>query len=87
MQRLLLALAVTWPILPAVSLVRAEEPRKDADRITFAPADWPWWRGQTRNGIAAAKQKPPLKWSESENVLWKVAVPGRGHGSPTVVGE
>ena len=50
-------------------------------------ADWPWWRGPHRNGVAAADQTPPLKWSDTENVLWKTPVPGRGHGSPTVVGR
>jgi outer membrane protein assembly factor BamB len=49
--------------------------------------DWPWWRGPNRNGVAASGQKPPLEWNESENVLWKSSVPGRGHGSPTVVGK
>jgi outer membrane protein assembly factor BamB len=48
--------------------------------------DWPGWRGPTRDGIAAPAQNPPLKWSETENILWKVPIPGRGHGSPTVVG-
>lgn len=54
-----------------------------------APAanDWPAWRGPTRDGIAAAGQKPPTEWSDSQNVLWKTAIPGRGHGSPTVVGN
>jgi outer membrane protein assembly factor BamB len=55
--------------------------------ITVGHADWPWWRGPSRNGIAASDQKPPLKWSETENVRWKVPVPGRGHGSPIVVGD
>ncbi len=55
--------------------------------VTVAPTDWPWWRGPNRNGIAASDQHPPLKWSETENVLWKSPVPGRGHGSPTVVGD
>ena len=55
--------------------------------VTFAPLDWPWWRGPNRNGIASADQHPPLTWSETENVLWKSPVPGRGHGSPTVVGD
>jgi outer membrane protein assembly factor BamB len=49
--------------------------------------DWPWWRGPTRNGVARADQHPPTEWSETKNVLWKAPVPGRGHGSPTVVGE
>lgn len=50
-------------------------------------SDWPAWRGPTMDGHAAAGQKLPLKWSENENVLWKAAVRGRGHGSPIVVGD
>lgn len=57
-----------------------------AESIEFAPTDWPWWRGPDRNGAASPHQDPPVKWSETENVLWKADVPGRGHGSPTVVG-
>lgn len=49
--------------------------------------DWPWWRGPGRNGVAHADQNPPLTWSESENIVWKSPVPGRGHGSATVVGD
>ena len=49
--------------------------------------DWPWWRGPSFNGVAAADQNVPLEWSESNNVAWKVKVPGRGHASPTVVGD
>ena len=57
------------------------------DAITFGANDWPWWRGPNRNGHADPNQKPPLKWSENENVFWKANVPGRGHGSPIVVGD
>jgi len=57
------------------------------DRITVAGADWPWWRGPTRDGVADPSQDVPLTWSEKENVLWKADVPGRGHGSPIVVGD
>src|SRR5687767_303608 len=49
--------------------------------------DWPAWRGPTGDGIAAAGQNPPTHWNENENVLWKSPVPGRGHSSPTVVGN
>jgi outer membrane protein assembly factor BamB len=52
----------------------------------LAADDWPWWRGPTRNGVAA-EQTPPTTWSDGENVVWKVEVPGRGHSSPTVVGN
>jgi len=49
--------------------------------------DWPAWRGPTRDGIAASGQNPPAKWSETESVLWKSPLPGRGHGSPTVAAD
>ncbi len=55
--------------------------------IKVSAADWPWWRGPNRNGIAAEGQHPPLHWSETENILWKTSLPGRGHSSPTVVGS
>lgn len=58
-----------------------------AEPIEFGPNDWPWWRGPNRDGVADRNQKPPTKWSETENVVWKVAIPGRGHGSATVVGD
>lgn len=50
-------------------------------------ADWPAWRGPTGDGHAAPGQKLPVKWSESENLVWKAAVRGRGHGSPIVMGD
>lgn len=49
--------------------------------------DWPAWRGPTRDGVAAAGQTPPLFWGESSNIVWRAAIPGRGHSSPTVVGN
>src|ERR1700722_4318680 len=87
MQKLLL-LCVSAGILYAVAAY-AGTPRQDPDMepITVGPNDWPWWRGTNRNGVADPMQKPPLKWSETENVLWKAPVPGRGHGSPIVVGD
>ncbi|MBN9119513.1 MAG: PQQ-binding-like beta-propeller repeat protein [Planctomycetes bacterium] len=55
-------------------------------KIVVGPNDWPWWRGPTRDGVAAP-QKVPLEWSADKNVLWEAPVPGRGHGSATVVGD
>jgi outer membrane protein assembly factor BamB len=49
--------------------------------------DWPGWRGPTRDGHAAAGQTVPMKWSETQNVIWRAPVRGRGHSSPTVVGD
>ncbi|MDO8543027.1 MAG: PQQ-binding-like beta-propeller repeat protein [Opitutaceae bacterium] len=52
-----------------------------------ASTDWPGWRGPTRDGQAAAGQTVPLKWSETQNVVWRTGVRGKGHSSPTVVGD
>ncbi len=63
------------------------EPHQVADAINLPKTDWPWWRGQLHNGTADAQQTPPTSFGESENVLWRMEIPGRGHGSPTVVGD
>ena len=56
--------------------------------VTFAHAgDWPGWRGPTADGHAAAGQQVPLEWSETNGVRWKVPLRGRGHSSPTLVGN
>jgi len=44
---------------------------------------WPHWRGPSVQGVVEGKGYPD-RWSETENVLWKVPVPGRGHSSPIV---
>lgn len=89
MSRRLLVLGLMMLAVSATELALAAEPSRTSagERIEFSSTDWPWWRGPQRNGIAAADQKPPLKWSEAESVLWQTPIPGRGHSSPTVVGD
>src|SRR6185295_19953916 len=41
------------------------------------------WRGPLANGIAP-QGSPPTIWSETENVKWKVKIPGRGMSTPIV---
>lgn len=67
--------------------VWSTEPTRVSDGINLPHTDWPWWRGPLRNGTADAEQQPPLNFSAEENVRWKAQVPGRGYGSPTVVGK
>ncbi|MEO2037017.1 MAG: PQQ-binding-like beta-propeller repeat protein [Planctomycetaceae bacterium] len=47
---------------------------------------WPLWRGPNGDGVAA-NQPLLTEWSESSGILWRADVPGRGHSSPTVVGD
>lgn len=48
--------------------------------------NWPGWRGGESGGVST-ESNLPTTWSSTENVLWKTAIPGRGHSSPIVWGE
>ena len=55
---------------------------------SLASGDWLQWRGPTGDNHAPSAQSTPrASWSTEEGFLWKVAVPGRGHSSPIVVGD
>jgi outer membrane protein assembly factor BamB len=45
--------------------------------------EWPQFRGPDGQGHSSERGLP-TEWSESKNVAWKVAVPGRGWSSPVV---
>jgi outer membrane protein assembly factor BamB len=47
---------------------------------------WPAMRGPLATG-ASLTAKPPVTWSETSNVKWKVKVPGAGMSTPVVWGE
>ncbi|MBM3869994.1 MAG: serine/threonine protein kinase [Verrucomicrobia bacterium] len=49
------------------------------------PENWPAWRGPRGDGTSAEKQVP-VKWSGTENVLWKTPL-AIGHASPIVWGD
>lgn len=51
----------------------------------FATDDWPDFRGPTFDG-QVSDLDTPLEWSESNNIAWKTALPGRGWSTPVVVG-
>ena len=54
---------------------------------TIAPAqDWPQFRGPRGSGVSQ-ESGLPTQWSESENIRWKVEIPGTGHSSPIVFGD
>jgi outer membrane protein assembly factor BamB len=48
--------------------------------------DWPHWRGPHRNGTSSERSLPTT-WSETENVVWKLEVPGVSGATPIIVGE
>ena len=48
--------------------------------------DWPQFRGPDGQGHSN-EIALPLTWSETENVRWKVPIPGRGWSSPAILGD
>jgi len=54
--------------------------------LFFLSQDWPEFRGPTGQGISD-EHGLPLVWSETKNVRWKVAIPGRGWSSPAILGD
>ena len=70
-----------WPALLrlAGSLVFAA-----AAAAASAPdQNWPQWRGPLQNGVAPTAN-PPTTWSETNNVKWKVKIPGSGQATPII---
>uniref|UniRef100_A0A7C4LNZ1 Serine/threonine protein kinase n=1 Tax=Schlesneria paludicola TaxID=360056 RepID=A0A7C4LNZ1_9PLAN len=53
--------------------------------VATANDDWPAWRGPRGDGISPGAQAP-LRWSETENIVWKTAIPSVGRSSVIVVG-
>ena len=47
---------------------------------------WSRWRGPSGQGLVQGDGYPAT-WSDTENVRWKVAVPGSGNSSPIVWGD
>ena len=47
---------------------------------------WPQWRGPLATGAAPAAD-PPVEWSETRNVRWKIEIPGNGSATPIVWGD
>ena len=47
---------------------------------------WPQWRGPHATGVSKTAD-PPLEWSETKNIRWKIEIPGRGSGTPVIWGD
>jgi len=55
--------------------------------VTASPADspiWPAWRGPLGTGIVPDGD-PPVKWSETTNIRWKVELTGDGSNSTPII--
>ncbi len=50
-------------------------------------ADWSRFRGPNGSGVSEDSGSVPTTWSPTENLAWKVALPGPGSSSPIIVGD
>ena len=52
--------------------------------VGYSFADnWPQWRGPHNNGISH-ETDVPIQWSQTENVRWRLPLPGDGAATPVV---
>ncbi|MFZ4731739.1 MAG: PQQ-binding-like beta-propeller repeat protein [Pirellulales bacterium] len=68
---------VGWLVVAIVPAALADQP---------AAQNWPGWRGPTLDGVAAGSGYA-TRWSPTENVRWKVTLPGLGASTPAVWGD
>jgi hypothetical protein len=52
--------------------------------LSHAIENWPGWRGPRGDGSAESDPRLPVKWTATDNILWKTELPGKGHASPIV---
>jgi hypothetical protein len=69
-------------ILFALSIAMPAASQEDTDVQHY----WPQWRGPLATGVAP-HASPPVEWSESKNIRWKIAPPGRGHSTQIIWGD
>jgi outer membrane protein assembly factor BamB len=43
---------------------------------------WRQWRGPNNNGVA--ESDAPLNFSDTENVKWRISIPGKGNSTPVI---
>jgi outer membrane protein assembly factor BamB len=48
--------------------------------------NWPHWRGPSHNGISG-ETNLPVKWTQTENILWKLPMPALSGSTPIIWGD
>lgn len=67
---------------PLLFFLLAAAPAFAQDRLE----QWPQMRGPNGDGNSP-KGNPPVEWSETKNLRWKVEIPGSGSATPIVWGD
>ncbi len=82
-----LAIAAAWRagrrLLPAHAALALLLVSGTALGPTLLAENWPEFRGPTRQGISSEKGIP-IRWSATENIVWRTPIPGEGWSTPIV---
>jgi outer membrane protein assembly factor BamB len=54
--------------------------------LALLAENWPQWRGPELNGISPEKNLP-VRWTTSDNIAWKLALPDRSGATPIIWGD
>lgn len=81
MKRLTIAL-----LFAALVTLAAVKTSNHSSADAAASSNWAQWRGPDSQGISYDKNLP-TEWSDTKNVLWKAAIPGRGFSQPIIWGN
>lgn len=76
MKKVFKAFRLSLLLIVACAYVPAQAPQH---------AHWPQWRGPFFNGMA--RGDAPTSWSDTSNVKWKAAIPGKGLSTPVIWGD
>ncbi|MFM7055493.1 MAG: PQQ-binding-like beta-propeller repeat protein [Planctomycetota bacterium] len=74
-------------LLCSVCLLPLLAARAAATAPPGSESNWHQWRGPTSTGQAAPTARPPREWSETQNVAWKLDLPGEGSSTPIIWGD
>src|SRR5262245_7011068 len=70
----------TFPVLLSlIFLLRGMTTHANAE-------NWPAWRGPSANGISR-EANLPVKWTKSDNIAWRLALPAWSGSTPIIWGE
>ncbi len=79
-------LLLAWVSAGVPAGVPESRAAEDTGPSSALARSWAQWRGPLATGVAPHAD-PPLRWSETNNVRWKIAIPGKAHSSPIAHGD
>ena len=58
-----------------------------AGSLCLQAGEWKSWRGDTHGSGVASEAETVLSFSEEQNLLWKVHLPGPGNSTPIITND